>query len=202
MNELVFATHNAHKRDEIALMLDGSFNVKNLSDLGIIDDIPEDAPTLEGNAQIKAEYVFKRTGLNVFADDTGLEVEALHGAPGVHSARYSGSDRDPEANMTKLLSALQGESNRNAQFRTVIWLILNGESHRFIGEAKGRIIEERRGAGGFGYDPIFEPELPDDLAAQFSSPPTFAELSPEQKNRISHRGKAMAQLIAFLKTVG
>ena len=200
MKKLIFATHNAHKRDEISRMLDGSFTVKNLSDVNIHDDIPETALTLEGNAQIKAEYVFSRTGLNVFADDTGLEVDALGGEPGVHSARYAGEERDSAANMHKLLHALAGQSNRTARFKTVIWLILDGQSYHFVGEASGRIIEIQRGTGGFGYDPIFEPELPEAIAASFEYAPTFAELSPEQKNAISHRGKAMKQLIEFLKT--
>lgn len=200
MKQLVFATHNGHKRDEISRLLDGGFSVKNLSDVGIHDDIPEIALTLEGNAQIKADYVHARTGLNVFADDTGLEVDALGGDPGVHSARYAGSDCDPAANMHKLLHALAGKSNRKARFRTVIWLILEGQPYHFVGEASGRIVEVKRGTGGFGYDPIFEPDLTDEIAAMFAHSPTFAELSPEQKNAISHRGKAMAQLIEFLKT--
>lgn len=199
MRTLVFATHNPHKRTEVAQLLHGFFEVKNLDDLGLHDEIPEDATTLEGNARIKAEFVFNRTGLNVFADDTGLEVDALGGAPGVYSARYAGPACDATQNMTKLLSELAGNPNRKARFRTVIHLILNGEHLSFTGEAEGRIIEAPRGEGGFGYDPVFVPELPDDMLALLVHQPSFAELSSEQKNRISHRGKAMRKLIAFLK---
>lgn len=199
MKTLVFATHNPHKRAEISEMLRGFFEVKNLDDLGLHDAIPENASTLEGNARIKAEFVFNRTGMNVFADDTGLEVDALGGAPGVYSARYAGPACDAVQNMTKLLSELSAKANRKARFRTVIHLILNGEHHSFTGVAEGRIIETPRGEGGFGYDPVFVPELPDDMVALFAHPPSFAELSSEQKNRISHRGKAMRQLIEFLK---
>lgn len=199
MIELVFATNNAHKRDEVARMLKDLYHVKTLGDLGIVEDIPEDADTLEGNARLKARYVFERHGVNVFADDTGLEVGVLGGAPGVHTARYAGEAKDPEANMAKLLAELEGKTDRSARFRTVICLILNGEEFVFEGIAEGEITTERSGHQGFGYDPVFRPVAPPPgYGANTGRMPTFAELNTEEKNAFSHRGKAIRALVEFL----
>lgn len=189
--KLVFATNNAHKLEEIRAMLVSDMEVLSLSDIDCHDDIPETADTLEGNALIKARWVKERYGFDCFADDTGLEVTALGGAPGVHTARYAYPDRhDPEANTQKLLSELNGATDRSAQFRTAIALILDGEEHLFEGVVKGFISTEKRGTEGFGYDPVF---MPEDLGR------TFAELGTEVKNRISHRARAVAQLVGFLR---
>ena len=188
--KIVFATNNAHKLDEIRAILGEEFDILSLADIGCHDDIPETADTLEGNALIKARWVKERYGMDCFADDTGLEVAALSGAPGVHTARYAYSDRhDPEANTQKLLAALEKKVDRSAQFRTVIALIYNGEEHLFEGIVKGHISTEKRGTAGFGYDPVFSPE-----EMGF----TFAELGVEVKNRISHRARAVEKLVAFL----
>ena len=187
---MVFATNNAHKLDEIRAMLDGEFDIVSLAELGCHDDIPETADTLEGNALQKARYVHERYHCDCFADDTGLEVGALGGAPGVHTARYAYPDRhDPEANTRKLLDALKEKNDRRAQFRTVIALILNDEEHLFDGRVEGLIAPEKRGDGGFGYDPVFIPE---------GYGKTFAELGVDVKNRISHRARAVARLCDFL----
>ena len=191
MTELVFATNNANKRDEVAQMLDGQYHIQTLADLGITEDIPEDAPDLTGNAQLKARYVYERYGVNVFADDTGLEVHALNGAPGVHSARFAGEQRDNAANIRKLLAALANASDRSAQFRTVICLILDGKEYLFEGKVEGEIIAELKGDAGFGYDPVFRPN---------GQMETFAEMTKGDKNAISHRGRAISKLIDFLKT--
>lgn len=189
--KLVFATNNAHKLEEIRAMLGSDMEVLSLSDIDCHDDIPETADTLEGNALIKARWVKERYGFDCFADDTGLEVTALGGAPGVHTARYAYPDRhDPEANTQKLLSELDGATDRSAQFRTAIALVLDGEEHLFEGVVKGFISTEKRGTEGFGYDPVF---MPEDLGR------TFAELGTEVKNRISHRARAVAQLVGFLR---
>ena len=188
--KLVFATNNAHKLEEISNILGKKIELLSLKDIQCIADIPETAESLEGNAMQKAEYIFQHFGLNCFADDTGLEVEALDGAPGVYSARYAGSGHDSEANMKKLLENLQGVTNRKAQFRTAICLIMNGEKQLFEGICKGHIIEEKRGGAGFGYDPIFVPE---------GYEQTFAELGNDIKNKISHRAKAVEMLCDFLK---
>lgn len=189
--KLVFATNNAHKLEEIRAMLGSDMEVLSLSDIDCHDDIPETADTLEGNALIKARWVKERYGFDCFADDTGLEVTALGGAPGVHTARYAYPDRHaPEANTQKLLSELDGATDRSAQFRTAIALILDGEEHLFEGVVKGFISTEKRGTEGFGYDPVF---MPEDLGR------TFAELGTEVKNRISHRARAVAQLVGFLR---
>ena len=189
--KLVFATNNAHKLEEIRAMLGSDMEVLSLSDIDCHDDIPETADTLEGNALIKARWVKERYGFDCFADDTGLEVTALGGAPGVHTARHAYPDRhDPEANTQKLLSELDGATDRSAQFRTAIALILDGEEHLFEGVVKGFISTEKRGTEGFGYDPVF---MPEDLGR------TFAELGTEVKNRISHRARAVAQLVGFLR---
>jgi XTP/dITP diphosphohydrolase len=187
--KLVFATNNEHKLAEVRAMLDGKVEVVSLNDIGCHEDIPETAETLDGNAHLKAAYVKEHYGLDCFADDTGLEVAALDGAPGVYSARYAGEAHDSEANMRKLLHELEGKSDRRAQFRTVISLLLNGEEHFFEGKVTGTIRKERSGASGFGYDPVFQPDGCDH---------TFAEMSAEEKNAISHRGRAIRALCAFL----
>ena len=189
MKQLVFATNNVHKLDEIRAILNGKVEVLSLSDIDCHADIPETADTLEGNARLKAEFIYRKYGLDCFADDTGLEVEALNGEPGVFSARYAGEGHDSQANMRKLLSEMSGKENRNAQFRTAICLIEGGKESIFEGIVKGRIIDEKRGADGFGYDPVFVPE-------GYSE--TFAEMGEEEKNRISHRARAVQKLCAYL----
>jgi XTP/dITP diphosphohydrolase len=187
----VFATNNKHKLEEVGDILKERVDILSLNDIDCHDDIPETADTLEGNALIKAHYIYDKYHKNCFADDTGLEVEALGGAPGVYSARYAGGEgHDSEANMTKLLINLEGEANRKARFRTVVALIIDGEEHLFEGIVEGRIIDERRGGQGFGYDPIFVPDGFDK---------TFAELGEEVKNTISHRSRAVNKLCEFLK---
>ena len=187
--KLVFATNNKNKLKEVQAMLP-NFEVVGLAEIGITEDIEETAKTLEGNAAIKANYVTKKLGLDCFADDTGLEVEALNNAPGVYSARYSGEHHNSEANMQKLLSELQNKTNRNAQFRTAVVLNLNSKQYVFEGICKGEILKEKKGNEGFGYDPIFKPD-------GFNS--SFAEMSMKEKSEISHRGKAIQNLITFLK---
>ena len=188
--KLVFATNNAHKLDEVRQILGEEVEVLSLNDIGCHADIPETADTLEGNARQKAEYIYRNYGLDCFADDTGLEVAALDGAPGVYSARYAGGEgHDSEANMKKLLAELQGKQDRSAQFRTAICLIEGGVEHLFGGIVKGRIIEEKRGGSGFGYDPVFVPE-------GYSG--TFAEMGNEEKNKISHRARAVQKLCEYL----
>lgn len=190
MRKLVFATNNAHKLEEICAILGDKVEVLSLKDIQCDVDIPETADTLEGNAVLKAEYIYRHYGLDCFADDTGLEVEALNGAPGVYSARYAGGEgHDSEANMRKLLAEMEGKTNRKAQFRTAICLIEGGAEHLFEGVVKGEIIEEKRGASGFGYDPVFMPE---------GYTETFAEMGSEEKNRISHRARAVQALCAYL----
>lgn len=188
-NKMVVATNNAHKLKEIAAILGQEIELLSLKDIQCFADIPETADTLEGNARQKAMYIYENYGMDCFADDTGLEVEALGGAPGVFSARYAGEGHDPEANMQKLLKELAGKENRKAQFRTVICLIRNGKEHLFEGIVKGEIIQEKRGGEGFGYDPIFVPEGYD---------LTFAELGDDVKNTISHRARAVEKLCQFL----
>ncbi|MGV3538222.1 MAG: non-canonical purine NTP diphosphatase [Rufibacter sp.] len=189
--KICFASNNAHKLQEIQEMLGEPFELVSLQDLGCADDIPEEQDTLEGNALQKAHYIWERYKILCFADDTGLEVEALNNEPGVYSARYAGPARDNQANMQKVLQGLQGKENRRARFRTSIALILEeGEQHLFDGIVEGRIIEAPRGEKGFGYDPIFVPEGRDQ---------TFAEMSSQEKNEVSHRGRAVQQLVSFLK---
>lgn len=189
--KLVFATNNAHKLEEIRAMLGTDIEILSLADIDCHDDIPETADTLQGNALIKARWVKERYGFDCFADDTGLEVSALGGAPGVHTARYAYPDRhDPEANTQKLLEALKNKNDRSARFRTVIALIYNGEEHLFEGIVNGQIASEKRGTEGFGYDPVFSPE---------DTGRTFAELGVEVKNRISHRARAVQKLVDFLR---
>ena len=193
MKEIVFATNNDHKRREVELMLEGKFRILTLKEIGVTEDIPEEEPTLEGNAAAKARYVYERYDRDCFADDTGLEVRALNGAPGVHTARYAGEAKDAEQNMAKLLGALEGKTDRAAQFRTSICLIVGGKEEYFDGIAKGNITEERSGSQGFGYDPIFTPE---------GEQRTFAEMTDQEKNILSHRGKAVRKLIEHLRSIG
>ena len=187
--ELVFATNNAHKLEEVRQILGDRFKVLSLNDINCHEDIPETGDTFQDNALQKARYVKEHYGYDCFADDTGLEVKALNGAPGVHSARYAG-DHDSEANMTKLLGELEKKSDRSAQFRTVIALLLNGQELLFEGIVTGKICTERHGDGGFGYDPIF---IPDGYTQ------TFSEMGAESKNLISHRGRAVRKLAEYLK---
>ncbi len=188
--KLVFATNNAHKLEEIRAILGNEMEVLSLNDIHCEADIPETADTLEGNARLKAEYVYRNFGLDCFADDTGLEVEALNGAPGVYSARYAGGEgHDSEANMRKLLHELEGKTNRKARFRTAICLIEEGREHLFEGIVNGAITEERHGAEGFGYDPVFKPKGYDQ---------TFAEMGNAEKNKISHRARAVHKLCEYL----
>ena len=187
--KLNFATNNKHKLQEVREVLGDSFLVESLQSLGINEDIPEDQLTLEGNALQKARFLYDRTGEDCFADDTGLEVEALNGAPGVYSARYAGESKNSLDNMALLLKNMEGVKNRKARFRTVIALILNGEEYLFEGVVNGVITEQPRGTAGFGYDPLF---VPDGYTT------TFAEMDSEAKNAISHRGLAVEKLAAFL----
>jgi XTP/dITP diphosphohydrolase len=186
---LVFATNNLNKIKEVQSMLPNSIEIMSLEGIGCLEDIPETSNTIEGNAIQKANYVTEKYGYDCFADDTGLEVEALNGDPGVDSAHYAGPQRNAADNMDKLLKNLDKHSNRNAQFKTVIALNLNGKQHLFTGIAEGKITLEKMGNQGFGYDPIFQPN-------GFTE--TFAELTLEKKGQISHRGKATKQLIDFL----
>lgn len=192
MKKLVIATNNAHKLEEIRAILGDRVEILSLADIDFHEDIPETADTLEGNALQKAHYIYDRYGLDVFADDTGLEVTALGMEPGVHTARYAYPDRhDPKANTLKLLRELQDKADRSARFRTVIALIENGEEHLFEGIVEGQIATEERGSQGFGYDPVFSPrEYPQQ---------TFAELGVEIKNVISHRARAVQKLAEYLK---
>ncbi|MBR3114721.1 MAG: non-canonical purine NTP diphosphatase [Bacteroidaceae bacterium] len=189
MNKIVFATNNEHKLREIRAIIHDGTEVLSLADIGCHADIPETADTLEGNALIKAHFVYDNYGYDCFADDTGLEVEALDGAPGVHTARYAGDDQDSQANMRKLLQEMKGKDNRNARFRTAIALIQGGEEHLFSGEVRGTITTEPLGNKGFGYDPVF---IPEDTGL------TFAQLGEDVKNHISHRARAVAKLTEFL----
>lgn len=189
--KIVFATNNEHKLSEIKNILGSCFEIVSLKDIGCNVDIPETAQTLEGNASIKSHFIYDNYHLNCFADDTGLEVDALNGEPGVHSARYDEhTDHDSEANMRKLLAILGDNANRNAHFRTVISLIIDGEEHQFEGRVDGKIATEKSGTEGFGYDPIFIPEGYDK---------SFAELGEQIKNQISHRTRAVQKLAAYLK---
>ncbi|MBP5650806.1 MAG: non-canonical purine NTP diphosphatase [Bacteroidales bacterium] len=188
--ELIFATHNQHKTEEAREIAASFIQIKNLKDIGCFEEIPETADTLSGNALQKAHYVQERFHVNCFADDTGLEVEALDGRPGVYSARYAGEHCSYQDNVDKLLCEMKGKTNRKACFKTVIALILDGKEYLFEGRVDGQIIENQRGVSGFGYDPVF---LPDGFDR------TFAEMSEEEKNSISHRGRAIRQMMDFLK---
>ena len=186
---IVFATNNAHKLGELRGIAGEEWNIMSLAEIGCHDDIPETADTLEGNALIKARWVKARYGYDCFADDTGLMVDALDGAPGVYSARYAGPDHDSAANMKLLLVRMADKDNRNAHFSTVIALVMGGEEHIFEGRVDGTIAREPSGCGGFGYDPVFVPE---------NSGRTFSEMTAEEKNAISHRGRATRKLMEFL----
>jgi len=188
-HELIFATNNLHKLTEIQALIGDNFILKSLQQIGCTEDIPETEPTLEGNALLKAQYIFNKFGKNCFADDTGLEIEALDGRPGVFSARYATNGHDFDANIDKVLEELAGVENRKARFRTVIALILEGSVHYYEGIVKGEIITERKGIKGFGYDPVFLPDGYDQ---------TFAEMPLSEKNKISHRARAVSQLVDFL----
>jgi XTP/dITP diphosphohydrolase len=197
--KFVIATNNLHKLEEISAILGKTFELLTLADIQCFDEIPEDQNTLEGNAIQKAQYIYQKYGMNCFADDTGLEVEALNGRPGVYSARYScdvapniDKENRAEANIEKLLNEMQHSKNRNAAFRTVICLIINGEQKLFEGKVNGEIIQSKRGVKGFGYDPVFIPE-------NYSQ--TFAELSFDEKNIISHRARAVNKLCTYLQSL-
>lgn len=192
MKKFVFATNNAHKLEEVKALLGDKIELLSMKDIKCSADIPETETTLEGNALLKARYIYENYHINCFADDTGLEVETLNGAPGVYSARYAGEEHNSEANMKKLLHELEGVENRKAQFRTIFALIIDGKEHLFEGIVKGEIIKQRKGNAGFGYDPIFVPE---------GYTQTFAEMGSEEKNKISHRAKAVGKLCKFLHTL-
>ena len=191
--KLVFATNNKNKLKEVQALLPKEIRLLSLEEIGCTEDIPETAPTIEGNAIQKAEYVKKNYGYDCFADDTGLEVEALNGAPGVYSARYAGGDKSSEANIDKLLKELEGKEDRSARFKTVIALHLKGKLHTFTGICSGSIIFNRKGLQGFGYDPVFQAE---------GKQVTFAEMSLDEKSQISHRARATRELIDFLTSQG
>lgn len=190
MRKLVFATNNRHKLEEVGDVLKGHLEILSLKEINCFDDIPETADTLEGNALLKAQHILENYGYDCFADDTGLEVEALDGRPGVYSARYAGEDQNAARNMEKLLGELDGKLNRRARFRTVVALIEGAKVSYFEGKIEGTIIEQKRGSAGFGYDPVFVPD-------GYSQ--TFAELGSEIKNKISHRALAIQELIQYLK---
>ncbi len=189
--QLIFATHNKNKAIEIQSIVPEGIQIITLDDLNCKEDIPETEKTLEGNAVLKSRFVVEKFHLNCFADDTGLEIEALNGEPGVYSARYAGEPCDSERNMQRVLDNLSEVENRNAQFRTVISLFWEGEMYLFEGVVKGRIVEEKRGEDGFGYDPIFEPE---------NCGMTFAEMHLTEKNNLSHRSRALKKMVEFLQT--
>ena len=190
--KIIFATNNAHKLSEVQAVLGDGFTLVTPRECGVTEEIPEEQDTLEGNASQKSHYLYDRTHLDCFADDTGLEVEALGGAPGVHSARYATDGHDFAANNRLLLKNMEGVENRRARFRTVISLILNGEEHLFEGVVEGRILDRETGHEGFGFDPLFVPD---------GSDRTFAEMSAEEKNAVSHRGRAVRKLAAFLHSL-
>lgn len=190
--KLVFATNNRHKLDEIIRILGKSCEIVSLDQIGCHDDIPEDHDTLQGNALQKARYVREHYGYDCFADDTGLEIKALDNRPGVYSARYAGPAKEAKDNMEKVLQEMQGKTDRQAQFRTVIALILNGEEHCFEGRVSGEILNAPQGKAGFGYDPVFRPD---------GYKESFAEMAMDEKNKISHRGRAVEKLTEFLKSM-
>lgn len=187
--KLVFATNNQHKLQEIKLLLNNSIELLSLNDIGCFEDIPENQTTIEGNASEKAFYIFNRYGYNCFADDTGLEIDALNGEPGVYSARYAGAEKNAGKNIELVLHKLNKIKERNARFKTVISLVINGNEMQFEGIVDGEILEEKRGTTGFGYDPVFRPE---------ESVLSFAEMSLDEKNKISHRARATQKLIEYL----
>jgi XTP/dITP diphosphohydrolase len=187
--DLLFATSNKNKVLEIKKVLPKEFNIKSLDDIGFYEEVPENENTIEGNAIFKANYIYKKYNLNVFADDTGLEVDSLNGKPGVHSARYAGISKNSADNINKLLKKLKNKKNRKARFKTIIALILNSKIHTFEGVVEGIITKKPKGENGFGYDPVFIPS---------GYTKTFGELSIEEKNSISHRSLAMNKLIDFI----
>ncbi len=189
--KLIFATHNSNKAFEIQKLLPEHFQIVTLNDIDFQEEIPENEPTIEANSAFKAQFIFNKFNLNCFADDTGLEIEALNGKPGVYSARYAGEERNSDANINLVLEELKGVENRNARFKTVITLIIHGEQYQFEGIVDGTIIKEKRGSNGFGYDPIFIPE---------DESKTFAEMNLNEKNKFSHRARAFEKMIAFLKS--
>lgn len=193
MRELVFATNNRHKLKEVQQMLGEHFRIRSLADIGCREDIPETGSTFQENASLKSRYVHEHYRLDCFSDDSGLEVDALNGEPGIYSARYAGEHGNSDANIEKLLARLKDKSDRRARFKAVISLILEGQEFFFTGKVRGNIRQERSGTGGFGYDPVFEPE---------GYHITFAGMDPKEKNRISHRGRAVKQLVDFLKVYG
>lgn len=188
--ELVFATNNIHKLAELQAIIGNRFKLLSLKDIGCFEEIPEEQPTLEGNAHQKAKYIFEKYNYPCFADDTGLEIEALNGEPGVYSARYAGEEKSAEANMNKVLAKMSEINNRYARFRTVISLIIDGYEKQFEGIVEGNILEGKKGNSGFGYDPIFQPDGFD---------LTFAEMKLDDKNKISHRGRAVEKLVNYLQ---
>lgn len=190
MKEICFATNNPNKLKEISQQLEGKFKVLGLKDIGCTEEIPEEQPTLEGNSQQKAAYIWDKYKVNCFADDTGLEVEALGGAPGVYSARYAGPQRNSEDNMALVLDNLKDKENRKAEFKTIITLVIDGVYEQFEGKVEGHITHTKTGEEGFGYDPIFQP---------LGYDKTFAQMSTSEKNEISHRGRAVKKLISFLR---
>lgn len=192
MTKLVFATNNPNKLKELQALVGDKYQLLGLKEIGCFEEIPEEQPTLEGNARQKAFYVYEKYGYSCFADDTGLEVDALNGEPGVYSARYAGEEKDADANMNKLLRKMAKINKRKARFRTVISLVINGEENQFEGIAEGEITKEKHGDCGFGYDPVF---LPDGYSK------TFAEMELYEKNKISHRGRAVQKLVRHLKTI-
>lgn len=187
--KLVFATNNQHKLQEISQLLGSSIELLSLNDINCTDEVPENQETLEGNAAEKSFYIFNKFGYNCFADDTGLEIEALNGEPGVYSARYAGEDKNAQNNMDLVLTKLAKIKNRNARFRTVISLVIDGRETQFEGIVDGHILKEKRGTAGFGYDPIFKPD---------ESELCFAEMAMPEKNKISHRGRAVQKLVEYL----
>lgn len=190
-HKLVFATNNLHKLQEVKPLLANKFNLLSLTDIGFTEEIPEDFDTLELNASQKAWHIYNRFGIDCFADDTGLEVDALNGAPGVYSARYAGEHKNPQDNIVKLLAELNGVGNRKARFRTVISLVIGGNETLFEGVVEGVILTEKHGEAGFGYDPIF---MPDGYNV------SFAQMELDAKNAISHRGRAVSKLVSFLNS--
>lgn len=190
--KLVFATNNQHKLHEIKHLLGDAIELLSLNDIGCQEDIPENQDTLEGNAGEKSFFVYNKYGVNCFADDTGLEIDALNGEPGVYSARYAGKAKNPENNMNLVLDKLSIINNRKARFRTVISLVMDGRETQFEGIVEGHILREKRGTTGFGYDPIFQPD---------ESNLSFAEMSLEEKNKISHRARAVQKLVDYLMQI-
>ncbi len=190
--KLIFATHNKNKTKEVKSMMPSHIELLSLDDINFHTEIEENATTLEGNALLKAKTIFEKTGINCFADDSGLLVDALNGAPGVYSARYAGSQKNDEDNMQKLLHELKDKTNRKAHFKTVMALIIDGKEYLFEGRIEGKIISEKLGTNGFGYDPIFVPDGYNE---------TFAQLDAETKNKISHRARALQKMLEFLKTL-